>query len=395
MADPGGGGVVDCLQDLGGCAGDAIANSAMGSLAEGLKEGAKELIEKSVGWWITVDPIDLASSPAVKIRQWTMFIAGALAVGSMMWVLAQAAYRRRSEGLWDAGGGLLKLVIVAGMTGAGGFILPQILMDMSDAFAEFVLDEAVTDRILSMTAMTGITSPGLIIVLAIILMVVGFVQALLMFLRDGAIVILSGLLVLAAAGGMTPLTKGWWPKLTGTLLALIWYRAAAALVWSTALAFMDGGATDDPVQSFFIGIALFLASLFALGAMTKFFSWGVASAAGGGGGLLAAAGMGAYALSQRGGGVASGPTASQQAASLRSDMGGGGGGGGQATIVGISGGSGSPSGAASSGVASAGAAAAPVTGGASMAAAGVAQAGIHAAQAAKDKSVGTMTGGDV
>lgn len=380
--------------DCPGAIGEAVASSAMASLAEGLKEGAKELIEKSVGWWMTMDPIDLASSPAVKIRSWTLYIAMALALGSMMWVLIQAAYRRRSEGLWDAGGVLMRMVVVAGMTGVGGFILPQILMDMSDAFAEFVLDEAVTDRIVGMTAMTGITSPGLIMLLAIILMVVGFVQALLMFLREGAIVILSGLLVLAAAGGSVPMTRGWWPKLTGTLLALIWYRAAAALVWSTALAFLDGGATDDPVQSFFIGIALFLASLFALGAMTKFFSWGVSSAAGGGGGLLAAAGMGAYALSQRGG-VASGPSASQQAASLRSDMGRGGGGG-QATIVGISGGNGSPSGATSSAVGAAGSAAAPpVTAGASAAAAGAAQAGIQAAQAAKDKGVRAMTGGDV
>ncbi|HVL51825.1 MAG TPA: hypothetical protein VM754_10045, partial [Actinomycetota bacterium] len=253
----------------------------MQNLAEALKEGAKELIENTIGWWLKVDSINLASSPAQEIRGWTLYIAFALATGGAMWALIRVAFRRRAEPLWDATGGLLRVAAVFGMTGAG-FIMPQLLMNAVDSFAEHILDQSVNDRIVELTAMAGIQSPGMVIFLSILLITVGAVQAVLMFLREGAIIVLSGLLVLAAAGGMTHVTRGWWSKLTGVLLALIFYKAAAALVWGTALAFLDTRGSENPVRSFFVGVTMFVLSIFALGPMTKFFSWSAAASVGGG-----------------------------------------------------------------------------------------------------------------
>jgi hypothetical protein len=56
------------------------------------------------------------------------------------------------------------------------------------------------DRLVQLASLDGVGSAGAVVVLGLLMMLAGLVQAVLMLFRGGAIVILAGVLVLAAAG---------------------------------------------------------------------------------------------------------------------------------------------------------------------------------------------------
>lgn len=400
---------VDCVQTIVGGAAGAVAKAGAEGLADALREGAKWVIKTTVGWWLNIPSIDLANSPAAEIRHDVLYISMVVAVGGMMWGGMRLAFRRKSEAAWDLGTGLIRLAA----TSALAFLLPQLLLNAGDSFSSWVMNNAVSDDVADhmtrLAAMTGITAPGAVILIAILLIISGVIQAALMFLREGGIVILSGVLILAAAGGFNPATKSWFPRVSGWLLALIFYKPFAALVYAAALHFIGDDDTDP--RMVFVGITMIVLSIFALPAMMKFFSWAAPAAAnagsGGAGALGALAGAGVAAMAMRG--TASGGAASDQASRIRADLGPVAGGntsgpsGASLATVGAQGASGSagPSGAgmgsATAGSASAGAssAAASAAGGAAAAhpAAMAAQAGMQAATAVKEKASSAMTGG--
>ena len=381
-----------CPIDPTACAGavvGGIANSAVEGLAEALREGSKFIIKTSVGWWLNVDSIDLQGSGAQAMRGQLRYVALAVAIGGMMWGGLRMAIRRNSEPAWDVGAGLARLAAVSSL----GFLVPQLLLAAGDDFSVWVLDQATSDRVaerLTMVAgLGGVTAPGAVILGAILMIVAGVVQAMLMFFREGGIIILTGVLVLSAAGGMNSMSKSWFPRVSGWLLALILYKPMAALVYAAAL--NQIGESDDP-RNFLIGLAMLVLAIVALPAMMKFFTWaapGAVSAASGMGGAAsaAAAGIGAAgAMRGLGGG---GGSASDQVTRINQGLGLPS--GGSVSAASASSGTGAAAGASAGGggAAAGGAAAgAPVAGAVLMAA----QKARDMGNAAKKTASGAMTG---
>jgi hypothetical protein len=173
------------------------------------------------------------------------------------------------------------------------------LVKAGDAWSSWVLDMSAQGgfgkrltEILSLNA----AAPGVVIVLGIIAILVGAIQAVLMLFREAALVVLAGLLPLAAAGTMTALTKPWFRKLTGWMIALIFYKPAAAAVYATTFTMIGEG--KDP-RTTLMGFAMMLLSLIALPVLMKFFTWttgSLAAAGSGGGGILGASVTGAMAV---------------------------------------------------------------------------------------------------
>jgi hypothetical protein len=205
------------------------------------------------------------------------------------------------------------------------FVIPQLLLNFGDSFSTWALDSAtsgsVASRMVSLASLGGVTAPGAVIFFAMVAILAGTAQAVLMFLREGAIIILSGVLVLAAAGGFNPATKTWFPKVSGWLLGLIFYKPMAALTYAAAF-YMVGDDTGNP-RTVIVGLTMLLLSLIALPKMMQFFSWAAPAAISAGTGLggtaAALGGAGVAAMSLRG--VAGGGTASDQANRIRSDLG--------------------------------------------------------------------------
>ena len=110
----------------------------------------------------------------------------------------------------------------------------------------------------------------MVVVLGIVAIVLSALQALLMLFRQGALVVLAGALPLAAAGTLTPATRPWFKKVTGWMMALIFYKPCAAAVYAAAFTMAGTGKNLTTVLA---GLAMIALSLVALPALMRFFTW--------------------------------------------------------------------------------------------------------------------------
>ena len=156
--------------------------------------------------------------------------------------------------------------------------------------------------------------------LGIVAIIISAIQAVLMLFRQGALVVLAGVLPLAAAGMLTPATRRWFPRVTGWMLALIFYKPAAAAVYATAFTMIGTG--KDP-RTVLMGFTMVFLSLLALPVLMRFFTWttGHVADASGGGGFLQTALQGAVAVGalrgMSGGAGGSGPVEQARMVSAR------------------------------------------------------------------------------
>jgi hypothetical protein len=225
---------------------------------------------------------------------------------------------RKANPLIDAGSGL---VIIAA-TSAIGVVLPSLLLKAGDAWSTWILNTSTggqfASRLTSLLTLGG-AAPAVVVVLGIVAIVISAIQAVLMLFRQAALIILAGVLPLAAAGTLTPATRPWFKKVTGWMLALIFYKPAAAAVDATAFTMIGTG--SDP-RTIFMGFAMVGMSLLALPVLMRFFTWttGQVTDAAAGGGFMQTALSGAVAFgSLRGSAGGAGGSGPADQARLMSD----------------------------------------------------------------------------
>jgi hypothetical protein len=276
-------------------AASAVASGAMTGIAGAIQSGVAWVASGTVDWWVRLPSPDLAAEPAVGALQgWLMPITVAVAVLATITAAGKMALTRKANPLIHIGFGLA--VIAA--TSALGVLLPTMLLRSGDAWSSWVLTASTGGqfdaRLTAVLTMTG-AAPGVVIVLGILAIVMAALQAVLMLFRQAALVILAGVLPLAAAGTLTPGTRAWFRRVTGWMLALIFYKPAAAAVYATGFTMI--GAGKDP-RTILMGFATVLLSLLALPVLMKFFTWttGAAETAAGGGGFLGTMLSGAIAI---------------------------------------------------------------------------------------------------
>ena len=307
---------------VGSAAGTA-ASDALSGIASAIQSGVAWITANSVSWWVQVPSPDLAGEPAVaRLQQWMLPIAAAVAVFGMLVAGAKMALTRRANPLVDAGSGLVTIAA----TSAVGVLLPTLLLKAGDAWSDWVLNASAGGqfgaRLTGLLAMTGVTAPAVVLVLGIVAIVISAFQAMLMLFRQGALVVLAGTLPLAAAGTLTPATRPWFRKTTGWMLALIFYKPAAAAVYATAFTLTG---TGKDVRTTLAGFAMVFLSLLALPVLMRFFTWttGAVAESAGGGGVLQTALGGAIAIGAlRGSSGGSGGTSpSEQARQTSAQLG--------------------------------------------------------------------------
>src|SRR5260370_573798 len=141
------------------------------------------------------------------------------------------------------------LVILAA-TSAVGVVLPSMLLRAGDAWTAWVQGAStgrqLARRLTEVLSLSGAAS-GVVIVLGIAAIIISTIQATLMFFRQAALVVLAGVLPLAAAGTVNPATRSWFRRVTGWTLALIFYKPAAAAVYATPFTMIGhAGAARPP-----------------------------------------------------------------------------------------------------------------------------------------------------
>ena len=280
---------------VAGSAASAAASGAVAGIAGAIQSGITWVVSGTVDWWVTVPSPNLAAEPAVgALQQWLAPITVAVAVIAMIAAAGRMALTRKANPLVHLGSGL---AIIAA-TSAVGVLLPTMLLKAGDAWSSWVLTASTGGRfgarLTAYLTMPGAAS-GVVIVLGVVAIVMAAIQAVLMLLRQAALVILAGVLPLAAAGTLAPGTRAWFRRVTGWMLALIFYKPAAAAVYATAFTMIGTG--KDP-RTILMGFAMVLLSLLALPVLMKFFTWttGAADSAAGGGGFLGTMLSGAIAV---------------------------------------------------------------------------------------------------
>ena len=283
------------IPEAAGAVAGTAATGALNGIASAVESGVSWMVTQTLTWWVQVPSPDLAGEPAVgQIQQWIFPLAIAVAVLGVIIAGGRMALTRKANPLIDVGAGL----VVIAATSAVGVVLPSLLLKAGDAWSSWVLQTSTggqfASRLTSVLTLGG-QSPAVVVVLGIVAIIISAVQAVLMLFRQGALVVLAGVLPLAAAGMLTPATRTWFRRVTGWMLALIFYKPAAAAVYATAFTMIGAG---KDTRTVLMGFAMVFLSLLALPVLIRLFSWttGHVADSAGGGGFLQTALSGAVAI---------------------------------------------------------------------------------------------------
>jgi hypothetical protein len=304
-----------------GSATSSAAGDVLSGIAQAVSNGLVWVVKNTATWWIQIPSVDLGSEPAVaRLQQWLLPVTVAVTAGAVIAAGARMAIMRKANPLLDVTGGLLALAAATAL----GAVVPALLLKAGDAWSTWVLQVSTggqfTQRLTTALTLGSSAAPAVVLIFGVIAIIFSIVQAVLMLFREAALIILAGVVPLAAAGSIAPMTRPWIRKVTSWMLALIFYKPAAAAVYATAFTLIGSGGS---LQTVLMGFVMLLLSVLALPALMKFFTWttGAVAGSGGGGQLLGAAAVGAFALgampSSRGGGSA----AQDQAAYMSSRLG--------------------------------------------------------------------------
>jgi len=302
-------------------AASSAAGDILSGLAQAVGDGVRWTVANTATWWTGIGSPDLTAEPAVaRMQQWLLPVAAAVAAAGMIAAGARMALTRKASPLLDVTGGLVTIAAASTI----GVAVVTLLLKAGDAWSAWILQQSTggqfTERLTLALDLGGGAAPAVVIVFGIAAIVLSVVQAGLMLFRQAALVILAGVLPLAAAGSLAPMTRGWVRKVAAWMLALIFYKPAAAAVYAAAFTMIGSGGTRTALM----GFVMLAVSVVALPALLKFFTWttGTIGGTSGGGQILGTAAAGAIAVgalrSSHGGG---GSAAQDQAAYLNSRLG--------------------------------------------------------------------------
>jgi len=269
--------------------------NTMDAIGQAFQEAVGWFFKETSSWWVRIDSPDLAQEQAVGHLQ-DLFQPAQITVAVLAMLLAagKMALTRKADPLIGVGSGLALVAVVAAI----GVTLPNLLLRWVDEWTEWVLNvstgEAFAER-MTQVVTAGAGVPGVLaFVLGLIALIVGGIQAVLLLFRQSSLIILAGVLPLAAAGTLAPATREWFKKITGWMLAMIFYPAAAAAVYATAFTLIG---TSESLQTTLMGLSMLVLALVAFPVLLKFFTWTTgASPSSSGGGLLGAVIGGATAI---------------------------------------------------------------------------------------------------
>jgi hypothetical protein len=161
---------------------------------------------------------------------------------------------------------------------------------------------AAYDRISAVLVPVGVSNPAVVAGGVCVLLLIGFIQLLLIFLRNSAIPIQCLLLPIAGAGRTGgEATRQWAPRLITSILVGIAYKPVLAVIICTG--FVEFGKAGT-VTEWLRGVATLALGILAPGPLMKIFAPLGAEAGSGmaaGGAIGAVAAVGAYAGQRRGG----------------------------------------------------------------------------------------------
>jgi hypothetical protein len=280
------------------------SGSLFGYIAQAFASAAEGLLKTLAASWMNVGTpqMDGTGTPAWVIAQDTKWVVTLVAVGCILVAAARLAIRRRGE---PVGAMLLGLVRLVFVTASATFIVQQ-AGAFGDEWSSALMNSAHLGAsgwsgAISVTVLAGALGGGdaVLLIVSLLLVLSVLIQLMLMVLRVGLLVVLTGTLPLAAAASMCDWGESWWRKHIGWLVAWLLYKPAAALLYVGAFALTGSSSLTEVLAGWMLLIlsVLILPSLLRL-VVPLTAALGAASA---GGLAMAATGAAAGAVAGRGG----------------------------------------------------------------------------------------------
>lgn len=297
-----------------GAALEDVANDAVKNMAKAIADAVGQTVQTLGTFWVNVGTPALtaapggatASDPVLFLQNSLYFWTASLAVMSVLVGAAKMVIERRGAPLRDLVRSLATLIVVSG----AGVAAVGLLTVAADQFSAWIITNSTNgtsfnENITALLALSATSPIGaiMIILLGLIAILASVIQIVLMIVRGGLLVILTGIFPTAAAFSNTEAGRGWFQKCMAWLIAFILYKPAAAIVYATAFQLSgsdifgnvgDGKDFGSALLSTVTGLALMVIALFAMPALMRFVT-PVVGAVAGGHGALAAGAVGALA----------------------------------------------------------------------------------------------------
>lgn len=259
------------------------ASSAWEEIVSSFQEGAVWMVKEVGLGWLKVDtptlsessgPVSFLFSHTLALTQWLAVLSLLLAAGHMAW-------SRRAEPARQAMAGLLRLTIVS----SAGVAVIQLLTRAGDEFSVWLVNrslgcdgggaatdkcvKAFSDRLAEMTALSDLDQIAVTLIIALLLMLSGFVQLISLIVRQAMLFILVGTLPLAAAASGTERGMAWWKKSLGWILAFVAFKPAAAIAYAAGFSQFSTSSDKDLMAQLY-GVTLLLLAALTLPALLRF-----------------------------------------------------------------------------------------------------------------------------
>jgi hypothetical protein len=290
-----------------GAALEDVANDAVKNMAKAIADAVGQTVQTLGTFWVNVGTPALtaapggstASDPVLFLQNSLYFWTASLAVMSVLVGAAKMTIERRGAPLRDLVRSLATLIVVSG----AGVAAVGLLTVAADQFSAWIITNSTNgtsfnENITALLALSATSPIGsiMIILLGLIAILASVMQIVLMIIRGGLLVILTGIFPTAAAFSNTESGRGWFQKCTAWLIAFILYKPAAAIIYATAFQLSgskifgnvgDGKDFGSALLATVTGLALMIIALFAMPALMRFVTPMVGAVAGGGGALAA------------------------------------------------------------------------------------------------------------
>ncbi|MGC9670954.1 hypothetical protein ACNTMW_30955 [Planosporangium sp. 12N6] len=276
--------------------GDLITNSAKSFLETIAKEtatAAAQTFKTLITSWLAVptNGVTTDSGPVAYLRGYTHWLVGLIAVASLLISAIRLALTRNGREVGQLGRGLATMVLLS----AAGVPAVQILTSWGDHdYSPWILNKAADadlgGRLLALAPEGAFAalSPIVVIGVGTVLFLGTIVQIMLLLARDAGLILLAGLLPVAAATGISGGGRAMRDRYVTWLLAFILYKPVAATVYAAALWMLGKGQDLSTLLSGCMTVAI---AIVALPALMRLIAPPVATLSGGeGGGAALAAG---------------------------------------------------------------------------------------------------------
>jgi len=279
------------IKGLVGSAAGAVGGSVLDGIAKELASGFATAAKLSLASWTKVGLPDL-TGPAAQMHTYLTWLTAALAAISLLFAAGRLMLERKS------GGAVVASRTIVNLLAATFLAVPLIMLlgQAGDGFSTWLLDQSagrnLGDRLLALAGSMGSLGIGLELIVAVLGTLAALAQLVLMVVRVGMLVLLTGILPTVAAATGTRTGQQSFQKLTAWLLAAVLYKPVAAVIYATAFVLLGDGTGPQQILA---GLAVASLSIIALPALMRLMVPAVAAATsqGGGGAALLAAGAAA------------------------------------------------------------------------------------------------------